>query len=336
MNSYQRVMGTLSGEKVDRRPVSGVLSLYGARLTGCPLSSYYSEPKRFLKGQVAVVETFEPDLLLSPMVVAKEAAAFGCQIKHFDNYPPNVIKRVISNATDIKALKIPDIGLAPELHYILESVQLLSQTYKGQIPIAGIWLGPYEVLALAVGVETFMELMLFHTQLFEEVLIELTAYSIAYGNKLLEAGADVLIHFASMVNVAMITPKMAQENAQPMLAEAYKNINGGILMHSGGYKIGPYMAYYRELPNLMGFVVDSKDRIITTRQQAGPNQLIAGNIDGPTLDTRSPEQIAQICRSVLNGMAADSHFMLCSSAADIPYNTSPDQIRALMHATRME
>jgi uroporphyrinogen decarboxylase len=335
VNSLERVMATIKGEAVDRRAVGGVLCMYGAKLTGCNLETYYNKPERYLEGQIAVVETFEPDIIISPLCVAHEARAFGCEVRYFSNNPPNIIKRAIANSSEIRHLKIPDINTDPNLLYIRNSIRLLTKQYHAQIPIAAVWMDPMDMLANAIGVETFMDLMIFHKAEFDEVMIKIGNFCVEYGNAMLEDGADILVNFGSLCNTAMISRVMAENIVQPLLTESYSKLKGGILFHAGGYKIEPYIDIYKNLPNLIGFIIDSRDQLVKARIQAGSDLVIAGNIEGPTLDIRTPEQISKISDYMLSTMKSDKHYMLSTSAADIPYAASIEQIKTFMMAPRL-
>ena len=76
MNSIERISATLQGKPTDRRAVSLLLPLYGARLTDCKPSKYYTDAAAYARGQSAVRETFQPDVLFGPFAVALEGAAF--------------------------------------------------------------------------------------------------------------------------------------------------------------------------------------------------------------------------------------------------------------------
>ena len=65
MNSYQRVMGTLFGQPVDRLPVFAVLGAYGASLTGTDLRTLYSDSSAYVAGQQAVQKLFGLDLVMT-------------------------------------------------------------------------------------------------------------------------------------------------------------------------------------------------------------------------------------------------------------------------------
>lgn len=334
MNSYERVFAVIKGEPVDRVPVGAVLCMYGARLTGCKLKEYYTRPEKYADGQSAVIERFQPDIILSPLCVANEAKAFGCQIKYFDNNPPNIHVRAISSIRDINNLKMPDINNDPHILYTRETIKILSKQYRGQIPLGAVWMDPLDMMANAIGPDLFMELMLFHQNDFKTVVERFIEFCIDYGNAMLKDGADLLINFASLCNVAMITRELAENIAKPTLEKTYSKINGGILFHHGGYKIVPYIDIYKSLPNILGFIIDSKDKLPIARECAGDNLIIAGNIEGPTLDKRTPEQISTVCSKMLSIMEEDKHYMLCTSAADIPYLTEEKQIDAFMNSPR--
>ena len=63
MNGFDRIQATIEGRPLDRRAFIPVLSLYGARLTDCPLEQYFSDPKAYTEGQIAVYREFEPDII---------------------------------------------------------------------------------------------------------------------------------------------------------------------------------------------------------------------------------------------------------------------------------
>lgn len=120
MNSAERVMATLQGAPVDRRAVVTTTSLYGARLTGCVFERYYTVSKEYADGQAAIIERFQPDLLLSPLCVANEAKAFGCDKRYMKENPPNITKRAIACGAEIDAIKFPDIDTHPSILYTRE------------------------------------------------------------------------------------------------------------------------------------------------------------------------------------------------------------------------
>ena len=76
MNSYQRVMGTLTGQPVDRLPVFAVLGAYGAKLTGVDLRTLFSDASAYVAGQQALQREFGFDLVMTAFDVQYHCRGF--------------------------------------------------------------------------------------------------------------------------------------------------------------------------------------------------------------------------------------------------------------------
>ena len=99
MNNRERFFNFVQGKPVDYRPWSAILSLYGSKLTNCPVERFYNDVEAFVLGQEAIRETFDPDVILgSPFFFAGFAEAFGAELNYSDNYVPNVKRPPISSA----------------------------------------------------------------------------------------------------------------------------------------------------------------------------------------------------------------------------------------------
>ncbi|MEQ8224253.1 MAG: uroporphyrinogen decarboxylase family protein, partial [Candidatus Eremiobacterota bacterium] len=107
MNSLERVTCAIRGEVSDRPPVSVTLSMYGARLTGCPLEKYYTDAAAYAEGQSAVKEIFQPDIIFTPFVLTAEGEAFGSRVKFFQNQPPNMSEPSVKSAEEFLKLPVP-------------------------------------------------------------------------------------------------------------------------------------------------------------------------------------------------------------------------------------
>ena len=108
MNSRERIQATLMGKPVDRRPFVPVLSLYGAKLTDCPLKQYYSDAAAYARGQAAARELFEPDALCTPFAYGLIGEAFGSSLHYFEDMAPNVRRPAISSLKQWESLVFPD------------------------------------------------------------------------------------------------------------------------------------------------------------------------------------------------------------------------------------
>lgn len=334
MNALGRVLAAARGEPADRRAFSLVLSLYGARLTGCSLSEYYTTPAAYLAGQRAVVDLVDPDILFSPFALTFEARAFGCALKHFPTAPPNVLRPACKGLSDLSALRAPDLANDPGLRYLVESTRLLSREFGSEKAIAAVLTAPMDLPALLVTIGEWIEALLFHPGIRDELLRRTSDHFVALASALLEAGANFVAIPAVFANPRFLTPQMIRDHVVPPLARAFARVPGPIVFHHGGNPLAAHLALFKDLPNVLGFALDHRDSFAEARAIVGERPVLLGNLSGPHLPGLSPEQAYTRTRNILSDRAADPRFIFCTSSADVPWSTPPEQINAVGQAVR--
>jgi uroporphyrinogen decarboxylase len=129
MNSLERVLATIPETDTDYQPFTMLLSLYGASLIKAGTIEFYRNPALWFEGQKAVVDTFDPDILITPFSFPIEAEAFGCELLFLDKYAPNSKKPVITDLSQIKNLTTPDFEKSMPIRFFLDSASLLTENY---------------------------------------------------------------------------------------------------------------------------------------------------------------------------------------------------------------
>lgn len=334
MNSRQRVMAALEGRKGDRRAATLTLSLYGARLTGCPLEEYYTSPRAYLNGQLAVMEQCRPDIIFTPFVLTAEAEAFGSEVAYIDKSPPNLRKPVIRHAGEMAALFAPDMDTHPRLTYIRETTRLLSGATRGTRPVAGILVSPADLPALIMGMDAWLETLLFDPENTRLTLAKTSRFFVGWANTLLAEGADFLVVPSMLSHPKILTENLVERTVIPALTEAFRKVRGPLVFHHGGNPIAPFIHLYADLPNVAAFVLDHRDRFAAVRDQIGREPLLMGNIDGPNLWRSTPEEIRSACRALLEERDGDGAFLLATAGADVAFDTPLEKITALMEAVK--
>ncbi|MHC1789909.1 uroporphyrinogen decarboxylase family protein [Solidesulfovibrio sp.] len=334
MNSRDRVFAAVGGEPADRRAFSLVLSLYGARLTGCSLSAYYAEPERYLAGQQAVVDLVDPDILFAPFALPLEARAFGCTMKHFDTAPPNIVRPACKGLSDLEALLRPDPATDPGLRYLVESTRLLSRAFGGEKPIAALLTSPMDLPALLVTIDEWIEALLFNPGARDELFRRTSDHFVALASALFEAGASFVAIPAMFTNPHFFTPQLIRDHIVPPLALAFARLPGPIVFHHGGNPLAAHLHLFTALPNVAGFALDHRDSFAEARALVGGRPVLMGNLSGPHLPGLSPEQAYARTSAILAAMAGDPRFIFCTSSADVPWNTPPETIKAVGRAVR--
>ncbi|WP_300667278.1 uroporphyrinogen decarboxylase family protein [Desulfoluna sp.] len=332
MNSMERVLAALQGRKRDRRAVTLTLSLYGAKLTGCPLKEYYTSPQAYLKGQQAVIEHCRPDILFTPFVLTAEAEAFGSEIVYLAKSPPNLRKPVIRHGREMASLPDPDMETHPRLRYLRESTRLLAEASQGTRPVAGLLLSPVDLPALIMGIDGWLETLLFDPENTRRTLEKTTRFFVRWANTLVAEGADLLVIPSMFSHPKILTPNILETTVMPALTEAFQEVNAPLVFHHGGNPLSTCMGLYDDLPNVAAFALDDRDSFADVREQIGREKLLMGNINGPNLWRLTPEEIRTACRALLDDRADDDRFVIATAGADVAYDTPLENITTLVEA----
>lgn len=332
MTSKERVFGAVGGTSVDRRPFAATLSLYGAKLTGCPLRQYYSDASAYARGQAAVLETFQPDILFSPFALVALAEAFGGEAVYFDDRPPNLRHPAISSVEDLPQLTVPGVDSNPRILYTRQGVQEMAAAHGDETVIAGILLSPIDLPLMIMGIDAWMQTVLFDESGTKRMLDLTVPFFSAYADALVADGADVLIMPAAFLSPAVVTRKIVETVALPILREALSGVKCPTVIHHVG---GPFLAFldlFTDLPNVVGFILDHRDDLGAAREKTGSGVTLLQGPDGPNMGKETPEEVERQCDAILKDRRGDPYFILATTCADVAYDTPPENIHAMRRA----
>ncbi|BHH84527.1 uroporphyrinogen decarboxylase family protein [Desulforhopalus sp. 52FAK] len=334
MNCFERIDGTLQGNPLDRRAFIPVLSLYGARLTDCPLDQYYSDPEAYTAGQVAVNNEFKPDVLFGPFAFALVGAAFGSQIKKSRSNPPNISKPAVSSLKEWDRLALPDLDTNPHLLYLRKSIRLMATEFEGRVPVAACLPAPIDIPALVLGMEGWMELLLFDPKNAERVLERVNQFFVMLTNTLFAEGAMIAFLPCGYASPAVLMRDTVEHLLRPALDKALSEISGPAVLHHCGATFLAHLDILKGLPAAVGYALSYEEGLSKARQVLGAGPVLLSGPHGPSLEVMDADQVYTICRSILNERdeEKDPHFILVSLGADVPYNTPPENLHAMREA----
>jgi uroporphyrinogen decarboxylase len=327
-------MAALQGKPMERPPFTMTLSLFGAKLIDCPLTEYYRNPERYAEGQDAVVDLCDPDILFAPFALTLEAEAFGSEIIFLPDNPPNIRKPAFRNPEEFMGLHLPDIDDHPSLLYFRESVRHLARKHKGKKPICGVVTAPVDLPALIMGIDMWIETLLFHEHIALAILDKASEHFIRLSNALLSDGADFIALTTVFTHPIILYRKLIDEHILPTLHRSFREVKGPIVFHHGGNPIVPLLNDYLGLPNVAAFAVDHRDSLSEARSIIGPNRLLLGNLNGPNLSRLPVDKILDKVDDILTDRNDDPCFVFSTCAADVPWATQPAAIRAIAEKIR--
>jgi len=141
----------LAGEPADR-PALAYLFLGGARHVlerlGQRMRVVYSDPQRIADAQMLAAELFEHDSAMVPWgCLTVEAEAFGCRVREFDDYYPQIAERPLEEAADLNLLSNPDPALSGRMPLVLEALTRLRERAGDDLFISAMVVSPFLVAA---------------------------------------------------------------------------------------------------------------------------------------------------------------------------------------------
>lgn len=332
MTPFERLGAALSGAFADRRLAAPLLSLYGAALAGTPPERHYRDARSYAAGQRAVAGRFSPDVLFGPFALALEAEAYGAELAWPSDAPPEVRKPLRSPAAFTAGAKPAGAGL----DYLVESVRLTAADFRGERPVAAALTAPTDLPALALGIDAWLETLLFEPAAAGELLARAEEHFSALAAAFFQAGAAFVVVPIMFANPAILTDDLIRTLMIPSLRRAFSGLPGPAVFHHGGNPLARRIGLFADLPNVVGFALDAADDPALARETLGDGPLLLGGPAGPNLRRMSPEAAAEAVRRVLRNRAGDPRFAVATSAADVPLDTPAEVIDALMDAVRSE
>ncbi len=334
MNSYERVMNTLQGIPADRVPVFAVLGAYGGRVTGTDLQTIYTDTIAYVAGQNAVRNLFGLDMVTTPFDYSAIVEAFGGKVAYFRDQAPNMKKPAVSTALEAMSIPLPDPHSSARLPLIIESSRQLSEIYYQEVPVFAVVPGPGALPVLILGMEAWMETLLFDYNTALKLLEYSSRFFVSWTNAFLEAGVTGIVVTESMGAAEITTREIFKNKLMPHIHNTFSLINGPIVFHHGGGCISQILDLLPGLPNLAGVVIGSKDSLSEARSKIGSDFLLLGNIDNLSYPSMSVEEMKKQCLDRLETAAPPGRFILCNSGADIPVSTPPGNIQAMLDASK--
>jgi len=334
MNAYQRVMNTLTGAPVDRLPVFAVLGAYGGKLTNTDLRTLYSDAGAYVAGQKALQAEFGFDLVLCPFDFSAISEAFGGEVAWCADQVPNMKRPAVQEVAAALRLPLPDPEVTGRLPFILEATRRLSQIYREQVPLIGVLPGPGILPALFVGMDRWMDTVLFDAAGARELMDHTGSFLVSWANALLAAGADCLVFTEGMAAAEIVPRGIFEGQFLPHLAQVFARIAGPKVVSSTGGSMNHVLDLFPGLEGLVGVSAGSRDDLAVARRLLGTELTLIGNLDNLTLPTASAAEVTQLSLARLRSSGASGHFILGNSGADLPQATPPENLRAMLEAAK--
>ena len=325
MNSYERYMGMINGEKVDIVPRIPILMHFAADYINASYADFARDHKVMCKANIALANDYGIDLLDVMSDAYRETTAFGGEITYQEDATPHCTPP-LENSKDFSLLAVPDFAKSERLKNALDGLDLYKEYGYKKYSITGWVEGPIAEAADVRGVQNLlMDLMLdepFACELMDRCLdlaIDFAKVQIEHGCDTIGVGDAIASQIGVDLYEKLVMPR------EQKLVDAIHDAGGLVRLHICGDTTVI-------LPGIATLGVDIIDcdwqvDIVKARKILGDKIVIAGNLDPVEDILRStPEKIREGFRKIYNEIG-NPYFV--NGGCEIPRGTPLENLKAV-------
>jgi MtaA/CmuA family methyltransferase len=301
MNSRERFLAALAGERPDRTPVAHVTAMTTIELqeaTGCRMPQVHRDPEQQARLLAANHEILGFDAVSFIINYFGEPAALGAEIDWGNERQlPAFTSHPWQHAEDAV---IPEnlLDRVPISTY-LETLRIAKRDYSNRMAVLGKVMGPLSMTQVLCGVEQTMMALIDEPDLITHFLDVCVEVLVTCANAQFEIGIDALAIGEGGAGANMLSPDLYQRLLLPVHQRMLQRIEGPTIMHICG-DVTPRLAMFKQTAmTCFNFDWAIAPEVIV-RAAAGAYRVM-GNVNTADLLNGTPLDIA---RQVEQNMAA--------------------------------
>ena len=313
MNSYQRVMAVMNGEKPDKCPVIPCVREWCSKQAGISFVEDFEDPAKHVEAQIYCQDKFEYDVIWGECYGChSESEAMGSKLKYGEGMLPSVMEPAVKDyAEDLPKLKLFDPYQNQRLSTLLSSIRTLKQKYDHEVPVIGYVQGPFRHASMLRGSEAAMRDMFKKKDSLRELCELAYASLVVYAVAVISAGVDIIFVSDPTSSGDAISKKMWEEwgfRYTRDLINIIKRSGVKTILHICGDTLD-------RLESLAATGVDclSLDMAVDfakAREILGPDYCLMGNVDTTLLALGKAVDVAKASQKVIDDAGREGNLIL--------------------------
>ena len=345
MTNRERVEALLRREKPDRVPSWPFASAgFACVYTGTSIADAYNKPEVSLAAQRKTCQDF--DWVFVPMLgyAAFGGWEFGGDIKWPSGefaQAPMVTRHPVETADDVMSLQLPDVKNSGIVPIMKEFYELSSQERLDNEPfnVMNLVIGTFTLAGNVCGPEKLAKWLFKKPEAVHRLLRLASDYSIELAQYWKDMfGIDGVIPMGGEPTCAneIISPKQFEQFALPYLKETFQKVLDlgykTIYMHICGEQ-NLNLPFWTQVPMGDPAIISIGHEVeLETAARYFPNDIILGNLEPAIIQTKTPDEVYEASRKVIEkGKALDNGFIF-SPGCDTPPMAAVENMKAMSQA----
>jgi MtaA/CmuA family methyltransferase len=333
MTGRERLFAVYQGKEVDHLPLMPITMMFAGDWLGVNYRQYVTEHQILAAAQMKLAADFDFDYVSVISDPAREAADLGATVEWFDNQPPAIVESqaLLSDKTMLAKLNIPDPLVGKRMSDRIRGVELLRKGAGGEKLIEGWVEGPCALAADLRGLNTLM------TDFFDDpgFVHSLFEFAVEVGRRFglaqKDAGADLI--GVGDAAASLVGPRLYQDfvvSYERQLVQALQKEGALVRLHICGNtrRIFPAMASVRAEQVDLDWMAPIRE----AREQMGPAQVLAGNIDPVRVLRNGTPDLIETALSECHRQAGGRYIV--SAGCEVPRGTPAINLQAMVEYAR--
>lgn len=335
MTPRERAAALAKGEQVDRLPCNPNIANGVARIYGCKISQFNTDPKVLAEAQIAAYRRFGYDSIRIFTDLFPMAEAMGATVTKPDDDTADLLHPAITDLSMIDQLQPVDPYKGGRLTVQVEAMKYLVDEMDSEIGCSAGVVGPFTNAFFLIGVEKALML----TCKDPEAMHKLCAISLesckACAAAAMDQGLTPTIS-EPMSSCTVVSPRIFREFSLPYLRELVNFIKArgkGVVMHI----CGQTSKIWDDLADLgiSGMSIDNVASLKECKERIGSRVKILGNVDpGRVMYSGSPLDVRLgTLECIRDGYDSPKGYVVMSGCS-LPVETPLENVQMMMDTVR--
>jgi uroporphyrinogen decarboxylase len=334
--SLERVLCYLQGANPQRIACFPLILNHAARVLGVPVGRYNRSGELMGKAHVAAYKRYGNDLVTIFSTTSTLAEAMGTKMTFFEEDAPQIAEPLLLELDDINKIHVPDFSRDGRLPVYLEATEIAVAEIGEETCVSTVFAGPLTTAAALRPIDLFVRDLHKNPAWVHELLEICTEAGIAFIDETLKRKSLPII-VEPIGTGSLISPRHFKEFVTPYLKRMADHIhaNGGGLpavLHICGNSRPNWQPMLEADWDIWS--IDSPVDIGEVKATAGHRVCLVGNVSTTILLKGTPEQVDAEAQEICSKAMGSGCGFILGSGCEIPLETPPENIDALINAAR--